>query len=365
MCGAEDMRSESQLRETIERFRDSFWDKKTTHRPPVGVYNDAILLPVNFLRHPFPRPMVTPQDLSPTLIMTEYDYWFEHREISCDDLLAFSAPWRAIPWLEACSGCSVRYGEGSLAPGHFVKVVEELETIPIPGQIEWFECMRQQTQWLENQARADCWISPSILRGPSDVLAAMRGLTNFCLDLHDNPRTIKKAAGRVNRLLIKALDMHYSIVKPKLGGYSHIFGYWAPGKTIMIQEDAMGMCSPRMYHDIFMEYNADVVKHLGPYVLFHLHTTGYKHYKDVLSIPGLAGLEVFVEPVGPTLLELLPALREILETSRLVLHVDYGFEQLPEVLRKLPREGLFLVISGRRIRSDEEFRRFVYTIWGN
>jgi len=359
------MRSETQLQETIQRFRESFWDRKASRRPVVGVYNDAVFLPINFLRQPFPRPLVQPEDVTPELVMTEYDFWFQERDrsISCDDQIAFSAAWRGIPWLEAWCGCPVRYAEGSLAPSHFVGSIEELEAVPIPGQNAWCECLRRQTEWLEDQAQADCWISPTILRGASDVLAAMRGMPNFLMDLHDDPGAIQKAARRVNRLLLRALDLHYSIVKPKLGGYGHKYGYWAPGPTQVIQEDAMGMCSPAMYRDIFMESNAETVEHLGPYVLFHLHSTGYKHYQDVLSVPGIAGLEIYLEQGGPTLRDMSPALKEILGKSRLILHVDYCFEQLPEVLRKLPCDGLFLAISNLRIRSDEEFREFIFAQW--
>ena len=359
------MRNREQLEETVTRFQDSFWGKKSAGRPPVGIYNDRTYLPINFLRHPFSQHIVIPEDVTPDLVMTEYEYWFNKRDcdVSCDDLLAFSAPWRAIPWLEASCGCAVRYAEGSLAPGHFVDSVDELENVRIPANIAWLECLRQQTEFLEEHAPRDCWISPSILRGPSDILVAMRGMTNFFTDLHDNPKAIKKAAGRVNQLLLKALDTHFSIVRPKLNGYGHIYGYWAPGKTIVIQEDAMGMASPAMYRDIFMEYNAQVVEHLGQYVLFHLHSTGCKHYRDVLEIPGLAGLEVTVETIGPTLRDLLPDFREILERSRLILMVDHGFEQLPEILRKLPREGLFLIVANGRIRSNEEFNRFISSNW--
>lgn len=86
---------------------------------------------------------------------------------------------------------------------------------------------------------------------------------NFLMDLHDDPGAIKKAAGQGTRLLLQALEMHYSKVKPKLGGYGHKYGYWAPRRTQVIQEDAMGLRSPAMYRDIFMEYNAEVLKHLG------------------------------------------------------------------------------------------------------
>jgi hypothetical protein len=357
------MRGQAQLSETIQRFHDSFWAKKATARPPVGVYDDRIFLPIGFLRRPFPRTRVLPEDLTEGLAMTEYEYSFKDRAVSCDDLLAFSAPWRAIPWLEACAGCPVRYSEGSLAPGHFVDSAEELADVPIPAGNGWLECMQRQTAWLTSQVQPDCWISPSILRGPSDILAAMRGITNFLMDLLDHPQAVRAAAGRVNRMLLDALDAHFSMVKPRLGGYSHIFGYWAPAKTIAIQEDTMGMASPASYRDIFMEHNAEVVRRLGEHVLFHLHATGYKHYRDVLNIPGIAGLQIVMETGGPTLLDLLPVFREILEKSRLILQVGDCVEHLPEVLRKLPREGLFLTISNRQIRSDQEFRQFISAHW--
>ena len=125
----------------------------------------------------------------------------------------------------------------------------------------------------------------------------------------------------------------------------------------------MGMCSPVMYRDIFMPYNTAVVEHLGPYVLFHLHTTGYRHYTHVLNIPGIAGLEMTLETIGPTLQDLVPVFREILEKSRLILHVNTGFEYLPEALRRLPREGLFLVIPDKYIPTDEAFREFISANW--
>jgi hypothetical protein len=43
--------------------------------------------------------------------------------------------------------------------------------------------------------------------------------------------------------------------------------------------------------------------------------------------------------------------------------VGDSVEYLPEVLRKLPREGLFLTISSRQIRSDQEFRQFISSNW--
>ena len=353
------MKTQAQLLESIQRFQESFWDRKSTDRPPVGIYDERIFLPINFLRQSFTRSMVCPEDVNGDLVAPEYEYSFSNRAVSCDDFMAFSAPWRGIPWLEACCGCPVRYSQGSLAPGHFVESADELAHLPIPAPNGWLDCMRRETQRLETQAPPDCWVSPSILRGPSDALAAMRGMTEFFLDLNDSPQALERAASRVNQTLMMAIDIHYSIVQPKLAGYAHIFGYWAPGETIMLQEDALGMCSPFAYRDIFMQFNAAIVKHMGPYVLFHLHSTGYKHYTHVLNIPGIAGVEMTLETIGPTLQDLVPVFREILGRSRLILQVCTGFEHLPEALRRLPREGLFLVIPCKYIPTDEAFRDFI------
>ena len=259
----------------------------------------------------------------------------------------------------------VRYSSGSLAPAHFVATAANLADVRIPADNGWFGCMRQQTQRLAAEAPADCWISPSILRGPSDVIAAMRGQSDFFCDLCDHPRLIGEIAGRVNRLLLDALDMHFAGVLPKQGGYGHIFGYWAPEKTTVLQEDVMGMCSPATYRDIFLEHNAEVVRRLGGHVLFHLHSIACRHWRDVLGIPGLAGLEITVESKGPSLLEMVPLFQEILSRSRLILFVDHGFEQLSEALCRLPTEGLYVILPDDVISSDGQFRQFVAANWGS
>jgi hypothetical protein len=357
------MKTQAQLIESIQRFQVSFWDRKSTDRSPLGIYDEDIFLPIKFLRRAFTGSTVFPEDVNGDLVASEYEFSFTDRAVSCDDFTPFAAPWRGIPWLEAVCGCPVRYSQGSLAPGHFVESADELAHLPIPAPNGWLDCLRRETQRLEAQAAPDCWVSPSILRGPSDALAAMRGMTEFFLDLNDNPRAVERAASRVNQALVMEIDTHYSIVQPKLGGYAHIFGYWAPGKTIMLQEDVLGMCSPSIYRDIFMPFNAAIVKHLGPNVLFHFHSTGYQHYKHVMNIPGIAGAEMTLETIGPTLQDLVPVFREILDKTRLILQVCTGFEHLPEALRKLPREGLFLLIPSKYIPTDEAFREFVSANW--
>ena len=357
------MKDQSQIKESIERFQNSFWNKSAADRPPVGIFCEGIFLPIKYLRNEFNRPEIFPDDINPELIITDYEYDSLNRRVFSDDWIPFSAAWRGVPWLEAICGCPVRYSTGSLAPAHIAGSVDELLEMEIPVKKEWFEYLNRQTLDLKASAPDDCWISPSILRGSSDVIGALRGLTDFYCDLYDNIRAVDKVASKVNKLMLDVLKMHFSIVSPYQKGYGHIFGYWAPGKTICIQEDALGMCSPNVYKDVFMKYNNDVVQALGGYVLFHLHSTGLNHYKEVLQISGLAGIQIVIEQNGPSLRELIPVLKEILEKSRLIISIDHYFHELPDVLRQIPNEGLYILISDKFIKTENEFREFIRSNW--
>jgi hypothetical protein len=358
------MKTPAQLAASIDRFQRVFWDKHPDGRPPVGVVNTDIYLPIKYLRRPITHDPVPPDDVVPELVMTDYEFAFAQRPVNNDDWIPFTAPWRAIPWLEAWCGCPVRVSAGSLAPEPIYDSGEALRAGTIPADDRWFHCLEQQTRKLAATAPPDAWISPTILRGPSDVLAALRGQVDFFCDLYDAPEIIKETTRRVQRLLLRALDQHFGIVKPKLGGYGHIFGYWAPGPTIAIQEDVLGQCRPSVYREHFLELSAEVVSHLGAYVVFHLHSTGFQHYRHVLEIPGLGGVQMTIEANGPPLMDLLPVFREVMERSRLLLFVDHRFDELSAVLRRLPREGLYVAVPEICIPTEAAYERFIRDQWG-
>ena len=353
------MKSKSQLLESIDRFQNGFWEKKHIDRPAVGVVPIDIFMPIKYLRKPFSGEKICPEDVNEGLFANDYEYAFSDRDIENDDFMPFVSAWRAIPWLETICGCPALYSTGSLAGGHYVKSVGEFDDIEFPASAEWISCLEKQTHELVKFLPEDCWVSPTILRGASDVLSAMRGLTEFYCDIYDDISVIDRAAEKVTDVFLEMLRKHFAAVEPKLGGYGHIYGYWAPNKTIVIQEDAMGMCSPDTYRDVFMKYNAKIVDQVGRYVLFHLHSTGFKHYKDILSIEGIGGLEFTVEANGPDLLDMVDDLTFMLEQSRVALFVDHYFDQLPEFLKKVPHEGLYLIIPDKYIITEKEYSKFI------
>jgi hypothetical protein len=353
------VKSAAQLALSIDRFREGFWERRAIDHPPVGVYPDRCLLPVNYLKSRFPRAEVTPADLTASLVRTDFEEASFARRVISDDWMPFSAAWRAVPWLEAVCGCAVPFADGSLSARPFVKDVRDLAGLALPGNREWVACLREQTAFLVETSPPDCWVSPTIIRGLSDTLGGLRGLSDFFLDIYDAPEIVDATAARISSVLLDLIDLHFEVVPAKFDGYGHIFGYWAPGPSFVLQEDMMGLCSPELYRDHFKQPDARIVERLGPYTLFHLHSTGYQHYRHLLEIPGLAGLELTVEANGPSLLELAPVLREILEQMRLVVFVDAHFAELAAVLRQIPHEGLYLIVSDRFLPTDEDYQSFV------
>lgn len=357
------MKHPDQVAESIDRFRRGLWSHESVPRPPVGITPERSWLPVKYLKAPFVKEEVTPEDVTRSLVRTDYEDASFGRRVFIDDWLQYNAPWRAVPWLEAISGCHVPYASGSLSGAHFVDHVEDLAALSVPADNDWLECLRSQTEELVATCPTDCFVSPSILRGHSDVIAALRGLTGFFLDLYDAPNLVTAALERVGSLVRDVLDMHFSLVPPKLGGYGHIFGYWAPGPTIAIQEDMMGLASPDLFGDLFLEHEVRLVEHLGPYTFFHVHSSGYAHYPHILNIPGLAGIQLVVEAKGPSLRSLVPVLQEILERTRLILYVDAYFDELVEVAGRLPRDGLYVIVSDKFVESEEAYRELLLRAW--
>ena len=356
------MKSEAQLGESIDRFRRVFWNKETHGRPPLGVVDTDVYLPARYLKGPFSREYVEPADVDPQKVQTDYEFAFARRRVWNDDFIPFVAPWRAIPWLEAWCGCPVRYSKAALTPVPRFATAAELEMATFPADDRWFACLEQQIRHLLTSLPDDCWLSPTILRGCSDVLAALRGLEGFACDLYDAQAATERAARQISALLWRALDLHFALVPPKHGGYGHIFGYWAPGPTVALQEDVLGLCRPTVFRDLFFYYNAEIVRRLGPYVIFHLHSTGFQHYRHVLDIPGLAGLQMTIEANGPPMAQLAPVFREILERSRLMIFADHRYAELEAVLPQLPTAGLYVVVPQRFISSDGALAGFLSSV---
>ena len=85
------------------------------------------------------------------------------------------------------------------------------------------------------------------MRGPLDVLAAMRTPQQMCLDLIEQPEEVRGLLGELTELWIAVGRAVLEVIPPFHGGYLGRMGMWAPGPAITPQNDVSTLLSPQTY----------------------------------------------------------------------------------------------------------------------
>jgi hypothetical protein len=258
------------------------------------------------------------------------------------DLYWVLKPPRALPWMETIVGCDVNVSDRSrsmtaMAPA----VVPDLAGLDL-GSNGWLRLMTAFTQQLAAHFGDRYPVGQTLMRGPSDMLAALLGLS-FYTELYDNPASLKVMARRCTDIWIKVLQAQYRHIPVYHGGYvSGIMGLWAPGPVAAYQEDAAGFISESMYREVFWECDV-AIANAFPYSLLHLHSASLRMLPAVLEIPRLTAVNVVVDPSGPSLAALLSDLRRIQAAGKaLHLQGDLSAEDVRLVRSALSWDGLCL-----------------------
>jgi hypothetical protein len=258
------------------------------------------------------------------------------------DLYWVVKPPRALPWMEAIIGCGVHVSDRSLA-----MTAVTPEVAPDPGRLDldsngWLRLMTAFTQNLAHHFGNRYPVGQTLMRGPSDMLAALLG-HGFYTELCDNPSSLKALARQCADIWIKVLQTQYRFIPAYEGGYvAGTMGLWAPGPVAVYQEDAAGFISESMYREVFWECDVAIAEAF-PYSLLHLHSAALHILTAVLEIPSLTAVNVVVDPLGPSLSALLPDLRRIQAAGKaLHLHGDLSPEDVRLVRSALSADGLCL-----------------------
>ncbi len=258
------------------------------------------------------------------------------------DLYWVPKPPRALPWMEAIAGCSVHVSANSLSMKAVApEAVGDLAGLDL-GANGWLGLMTAFTRNLAFHFGERFPIGQTLMRGPSDMLAALLG-PDFYTGLLDDPASLRAMAGHCASIWIRVLEAQYRHIPPFHGGVvSGMMGLWAPGPIAVFQEDAAGYISERMYREVFQECDRDIAAAF-PYSLLHLHSAALHILEAVLEIAPLTAVNVVIDPIGPPLPDLLPRLRRVQEAGKaLHLHGDLSAGDVRSIVAALSPDGLCL-----------------------
>ncbi len=293
-----------------------------------------------------------PTVLSPDLVRDENvcswaDRLYEKGEGYLDgDLVWGAPPLPGIPWMEAIYGARVIRDpvSSSLWPERWINSWEEFfEKDPGSRQSDWFARLKSLVVSMRSHIDGRYPMTQALMQGPSDILAALRGMDNFCLDFKDDPYSLKDAIDFISEEWITVAQELFEITPSWDGGYpAPRLEVWAPGELIRIEEDATILISPEMYRDFFMEADRRIFNAFE-FSLIHTHSANKKIIPMLVEIPELTGIQVLLDAMGPSVREMVDSLRMIQEAGKaLLISHELSDGDVEYLKRKLSPSGLAL-----------------------
>ncbi len=349
--------------EIVQRH-EAFWRRGQTDRAigsvwigsrmPEDLYPATRSLPVG---------RVMPSDVRVSRFLDDYDRLHEMHERVGDDAFWTVAPFFGIPWVEAVLGCPIHYsGESFWTEPVLAEWPEKLSPNPPEGE-GWLAKLLEFTEALVLHAEGRYGVVPTLMRGPSDMAAALRGHVQMVYDLYDSPRQLQRLIDLATDRWIQIARRQLDLIPPHAGGYlSHFYRVWAPDRVVCTQEDASASFSPDFFRRFLLPAERRIAS-VFPYTVIHLHSPTLWPVEQLLEIAELSCIEVNYDDNGPRLPALLPLLRQIQAAGRpLILRGAITPQEIAFVRRELSPRGLLLnLVAG----SVEEGRALMDALRGS
>jgi hypothetical protein len=286
---------------------------------------------------------ITPDMINVGDYLADYERMFAEIEKIGQDGFWTAEPYTGIPWMEAILGCEVRANEESFSSKPFLSPADADRVVFDPSN-PWFLKYMEFTTELVKLSRGRFPVGQPITRGPSDMVGALLGQTEMVFALADHPDDLRSLIRNVTSVFLAVMAEQRKVTPAFRGGSALGFYHaWAPGPSIWFQDDLSALLSPELYREFFLE-SASTICAGYDYTAIHLHPTSFFILDELLSIERLRVIEVNKDVGGPSVAEMLPVLRRILDTKGLILWGDLSLDDLALIKQNLPPRGMFLNI---------------------
>lgn len=348
----------------VERLR-AFWNREPVDRPLlatwVGSYAIPDLFPIGLAR--LPEGELRPAEVRFEYFVEDYERLFaSHREAAAD------VPWSAyplgvLPWAEAVAGCRIIHRAGSIWAEPWVDDYSQLPSGRVEPRQGWLAKLVEFTDELVKLSAGRFPVAVSLLRGPADLLAAIRGAERCILDLVDTPELVDQAMDSLTDLWIEAARAQQARIPAFCGGYGwNIQNLWSEEPGGWFQDDAIAFWSPTLYrrHAFARE---ERLSRWAPRTGCHLHSAAIFTVEDLLRMPALGVVEMNLDVSGLTIPDMIPAFRRVLERQRLYIWGAFSDDDLALMRQELPARGLALQLMADTPEQVRGMIERVRSLW--
>ena len=345
----------------------AFWERRPTDRPLLGVAVNVTFPALTFGGQPLSEGCLTPDRIEPRQFLAEWDETHRRCDARGEDLLTAASPHPGVPWMEAIAGCQIRVSpaSGSIWAEHANPDWDSLGQIRFDPHQPWLLRLLECTRQLRQHAAGRYPVANPILRGISDIAAALLGTQRMVFEFYDHP-------DRMRDLLARCADIWKGVGARLVEAMGHFEGgmcagrrrAWTPGSCILYQDDAVSLLSPRLYQDFLVPLE-DAILRCFDRTMIHVHSGTLPIMMDgLLALGSLHAVEVLLDPGGKPLSDLLPLFRRIQARKALLICGDMSLADLRLLRQALSPAGLCLL---PKVNSEDEadvlFERLL-VLWG-
>ena len=348
------------IEEKIKRYL-AFWNNSPMERPMVGFSLGGWFSFQSYsaIQKHRGQANLSPDMLSPEKYFDDYDRIVAPWPEIEDDVIHSVAPIPAFPWLEAMLGIQVQVGNESIWAKEGGFDYQNIDKLDLSKDNPWRRKYLEFVAGLQDRYGDRYPVGQPILRGTSDMVAALRGSQQMIFDLYDCPERFQQLAGLCTDFSIGLIRDQLAITRPFHDGFEvESFTLWAPGGIVRMQEDASALFSPDLY-----------VKHLQgedqrtassfPYNVIHLHSSSLLLLDRIVEVEAIKCIQINKDQGGWAVPKMLPLFKMVQRRGkRLLIRGKLDREDLAHLRKELSPDGLYLQIvidSPSETKQSQEF----------
>jgi len=197
------------------------------------------------------------------------------------------------------------------------------------------------------------FVSTTDLGGTGDVLAALRGNENLCVDLFENPDEVKAAVKFISKVWMDVFNKQCDMISDVSEGCPSRL-IWAPGSHYPLQCDFSAMLSSSQFNKFFLDDIIQMCNDLE-YPMFHLDgpDIARTHLDSILAIKVLRAIQWVPGAGSPPLAHWIPMLRKIQDAGKGA-YFGASPQDLDMVFDNLIPERCFILTSASSKEEADE-----------
>lgn len=305
-----------------------------------------------------PQGLVSPEAIRTEAFLADCSRLYQLHGRLADDFPFVAAPFVYVPWLEAIMGCPIHASETSMWAQPVVDAWDQWRWEQPAPDNPWWRKLLELTAALVQHSAGRYPVAPTLMRGPSDMLSALRGAARFPLDFYDCPDLVASAARLCADVWIAVGKSQLDLIPQSATGYmagAHGLRVWAPDKIIWLQEDAMALLSPVIFRNYILPQDRRIAAHF-PYTAFHLHGSALWAIRDLVSVPEIRIVELNHESARADIEGTFAGCHQIRQHKPTVIWKQFdntSWSWLDRVLAEFPAGGLSLQLTIEDVATSQ------------